>query len=137
MKKLDYQIPAWNLKRRLKVTLSADGKKVEMMGVESNGAPFTLFKDVLVDGKPITKDRQPYLYTLPAQTPEHLNVELHFARHYAEPHLMLKVNMAELVEHQSIEYLMSFDAAKTGKWDLVLMHNQNKDMIGIGEFDQK
>ena len=137
MKKLDYQIPSWQLKRRLKVTLSADGKSVEMMGVDSNGAPFTLFKDVLVDGKPIKKAKQPYLYTLPAQRPEHLNVELHFARHYEEPHVIIKVNMAELTENQSIEYMMVFDAAKTGKWELVLMHNQNKDMIGLAEFDQK
>ena len=25
----------------------------------------------------------------------------------------------------------------TGNWELVLMHDKNKDMIGIGEFEQK
>ena len=136
MKKLDYQIPSWQLKRRLNLALSKDGKKVEMMGVDSNGAPFTLFKDVLVNSKSIKKERQPYNYVIPDPTPDHLTVQLNFARHYEEPHVSLKVSMAELLEHESIEYTMVFDAAKTGNWELALMHNKNRDMIGIAEFSQ-
>jgi len=31
--------------------------------------------------------------------------------------------------------MMVFDAAKTGNWELVLMHNKNKDMIGLAEYN--
>ena len=31
---------------------------------------------------------------------------------------------------------MSFDAGKTGNFDMVLMHNKDKDLIGIGEYEQ-
>ena len=36
------------MKRRLNVSLSQNGKQVEIMGVDANGAPYTLFKDVKV-----------------------------------------------------------------------------------------
>ena len=106
------------------------------MGVDSNGAPFTLFKDVLVNGKSVKKEKQPYNYAIPEQTPDHLTVQLNFVRHYQEPHVSLKVSMADLLEHESIEYMMVFDAAKTGDWELVLMNNKNRDMIGLAEFNQ-
>ena len=31
---------------------------------------------------------------------------------------------------------MSFDAGKTGNFDVVLMHNKEKEFIGIGEHQQ-
>ena len=106
------------------------------MGVDGNGAPFTLFKDVFVNGKSVKKEKQPYHYAVTAQMSDHLTVQVNFVRHYQEPHVSLKVPMAELLEHESIEYMMVFDAAKTGNWELVLMHNKNRDMIGLAEFNQ-
>ena len=50
--------------------------------------------------------------------------------------MKITVSMEELVENQSIEYLMSYDAGKTGNFDVVLMHNKNKDLIGIAEYKQ-
>ena len=50
MKKLGYQIPTWQMKKRLNVALSKDQKQVEIMGVDSNGAPYTLFEEVKVTG---------------------------------------------------------------------------------------
>ena len=43
--------------------------------------------------------------------------------------------MEELVAHQSIVYEMSMDS-QSGNWELVLMHNQARDMIGLAEFTQ-
>jgi hypothetical protein len=43
MKKLSYQIPAWQMKRRLQVELVNDNKYIQYMGVDSNGAPYHIF----------------------------------------------------------------------------------------------
>ena len=42
--------------------------------------------------------------------------------------------MQELVKHSSLEYLMTFDAMKTGKWENVLILDKNKEMFGLAEF---
>jgi len=104
MKKLDYQIPSWQLKRRLNVALAKDGKGVEVMGVDSNGAPFTLFQDIKVSGVGPTQSikkgkKQPYTMALPDKKPEHFDIQLTFAGHYAEPDVRLRVSMEELAEH--------------------------------------
>ena len=52
---------------------------------------------------------------------------------YNEPAINLKVSMEELMTHQSIEYMMVFDT-KTGKWEIVVMQNKGKEMIGLAEF---
>ena len=72
---------------------------------------------------------------MPQEMPEEFTVQLSFSRHYFEPDMVLKIKTEELLEHKSIEYMMVFDAAKTGKWELVLMHDMNKEMIGLAEFD--
>ena len=41
-----------------------------------------------------------------------------------------------LVKEQRLEYLMVFDAAKTGNWELVLVHDANKQMVGVADFKQ-
>ena len=55
--------------------------------------------------------------------------------HYSEKNLKLKVNMDELLAHQSIVYEMVMDS-QTGNWDLCLMQNLERDMIGLAEFTQ-
>ena len=64
---------------------------------------------------------------------ETLEIELEFMGNYKEPNLQLTVSMEELVQNEAIEYTMVFDST-TGNWELVLKHNKNKEMIGIGEF---
>ena len=48
--------------------------------------------------------------------------------------MKITVNMEELILSESIEYTMVYDAGKTGNWEIVLMHNKNKEMIGVAEF---
>ena len=73
------------------------------MGVDSNGAPFTLFQDVKVSGlgsaKPqsIKKAKQPFKVALPEQEITHFDIDLTFAGHYNEPGIKLKVFMEELI----------------------------------------
>ena len=50
MQKLGYAIPEWRLERRLKVSLSEDKKTVNFTGIDMNGACFTLFKSITIDG---------------------------------------------------------------------------------------
>lgn len=40
MKKLGYAIPTWKMERRLQLSLVKEGKQIEVMGVDSNGAAF-------------------------------------------------------------------------------------------------
>ena len=53
--------------------------------------------------------------------------------HYHEPDLQLTVPLEELTQSGMIQYTMVFEPT-TGNWELVLMHDKNKEMIGIGEF---
>ena len=48
MKKLGYEIPAWQMKRRLNVALAKDVKELQVKGVDANGAVYSLFKEVKV-----------------------------------------------------------------------------------------
>ena len=139
MKKLGYGIPTWQMKKRLNVAVSKDGKNLEIMGVDSNGAPYSLFEKVSVSGlsavpKEIKTAKMPYKIALPAKVPEKFDVNLKFMGHYQEPDMQITVNMEELIISESIEYLMVYDAGKTGNWEIVLMHNKNKEMIGVAEF---
>ena len=69
--------------------------------------------------------------------PEKFNIHLSFMQNYCEPDLQLTVSTEELVLNESLEYMLVYDACKTGKWELVLTHNKNKEMIGLCEFEQK
>ena len=139
MKKLGYQIPAWQLKRRLSLEVSKNGKSIQAMGVDSNGAPFTLFNDIKVSDlgptASIKKGKQPFLKAIPDAQPKQFGVQLQFARHYNEPDLHLTVDTEMLIKEQKLEYLMSFDA-QSGQWELVVINNANKDMVGIADFKQ-
>ena len=44
MQKLSYSIPTWQLKKRLEVSLTDDGSKLQLRGVDDTRLPFHLFK---------------------------------------------------------------------------------------------
>ena len=112
------------------------------MGVDANGAPYSLFKDVKVSGltaskKSILKETMPYKADMPEDLKtDNFVIDLSFMGNYQEPEIELTVSMEELFEHGSIEYTMVFDPT-TANWELVLMHNKEKDMIGVAEFKSK
>lgn len=56
--------------------------------------------------------------------------------HYQEKNLTIKVNMADLIASQSIVYECVMDS-QSGRWELVLMQNLDRDMIGCAEFTQQ
>ena len=55
-----------------------------------------------------------------------------FQRNYNEPDLTFTVDMADLKEHNKVEYEMVYGAGDTGKWEIILK-KVNKDMIGVVE----
>ena len=85
MEKLGYEIPEFKLTRRLKVSLSEDKKSVNFTGIDMNGACFTLFKSITVDGLsnttavlPSAKENiQPYKVPK-AKNDGHFSVKLEF-----------------------------------------------------------
>jgi len=141
--KLDYQIPSWQIKKRIEVSMTNDMKSVEFKGVDSNGSPYELFKQINVIGlsdapKKFPSDlqkKQPFKKKLPdGDRPEFFDVRLSFFEHYGEPDLTIKIEMNQLLIDTKQEYLMVFDAANTGKWEIVLMYDGQKNLVGPAEF---
>ena len=68
------------MKKRLNVALSKDQKQIEVMGVDSNGAPYSLYEKVLVSlpnsSKDIKTTKMPYKMTLPDQIPDKFDIRL-------------------------------------------------------------
>lgn len=46
MEKLSYQIPTWQMKKRIEISLVEEGKKVSLRGVDDTRLPFHLFKQI-------------------------------------------------------------------------------------------
>lgn len=143
MKKLAYDAPVWQLKRRLQMKVV--NNEIQFMGVDSNGAPYVLFKELKVTGL----SAQAKSFAHPAKQPFRVamdntakkneenyffNVELKFMAHYAEPTLNLKINLAGLIEGQQQEVCMNYDAGKTGKWDLCILHDKDRTVIDVVDF---
>ena len=145
MKKLGYTIPEWNIKKRLqmKVSTAKDGsKKLRMMGVDQNGGPYELWKKIDIDGlsgrtvqsfPTNTTKRQPFTVSIPKNPPKAIDVALTSFGFYKEPVLKLKIDFEALLADKEHEYMAVFNA-KTCKWELVLIHNAEKDCIGAADF---
>jgi len=56
--------------------------------------------------------------------------------HYQEKNIKLKVEMAELAAAGTIVYEMVLDS-RTGSWEIVVMQDLDRNMIGVAEFTQR
>ena len=56
--------------------------------------------------------------------------------HYQEKNIKLKVDMAELAAAGTIVYEMVLDS-RTGSWEIVVMQDLDRNMIGVAEFTQR
>ena len=154
MKKLNYQIPAWQMKKRLEVSLVEDGARVSLRGVDDRNLPFHLFKQVKVTGTTRQETvantkkvypaengpnaKQPYKFALPAADArtQSFQVNLNFMGNYNEKSLNLKVSMDELMQHQTIVYEMVMDA-QSGSWEICVARNSDSEVLGVAEFTQR
>ena len=50
MQKLSYQIPTWQMKKRIEVSLVEQGSKVQLRGIDDTRQPFHLFEKIEVLG---------------------------------------------------------------------------------------
>ena len=83
--------------------------------------------------------KQPYKVTLPAeaQRPAKVGLELQFMGHYAEKNIKFDVDLAELTNlGGSVMYEMVFDSP-SGNWEIITMHDADRNMVGVTEFTQK
>lgn len=128
----------------MKVSTDAkDGsQKLTMTGVDSNGGPYELWKKIDIDGlngratqsfPTATVKRQPYTVSIPKNAPKAIDLKLTSFGYYKEPVLKLKVDLKALITDKQHEYMCVFDAASC-KWELVLIHNAERDIIGAADF---
>ena len=91
MQKLSYQIPSWQMKKRIEISLVEDGTKVSLRGVDETRQPFHLFNKITLNGLGADKEfpsaaqkKQPYKYTMPEETkrPETFSATIEFMGHY-------------------------------------------------------
>jgi len=47
---MSYQIPVWQMKKRIEVKLLEDGAKVQLRGVDDTRQSFHLFEKITVEG---------------------------------------------------------------------------------------
>ena len=144
MQKLGYEVPVWQMKKRLEVSLIENGSKLKLTGVEYNGQPFHLFKkvNVSIPNKKLSfptqqQTKQPYKFTLPAeaQRPAQAAIELQFFGHYSEKNIQFNVDLAELA-NGPVTYEMVFDSP-SGNWEIIVMYDSDKNVMGVAEFTQK
>lgn len=82
--------------------------------------------------------KQPYKVTLGAEAerPAKVGLELQFMGHYAEKNIKFDVDLAELAgAGGSITYEMIFDSP-SGNWEVVVMQDAERSVIGVVEFTQ-
>ena len=143
MKKLQYQIPAWQMRKRLEVSLVDEGTKVQFRGVDETRQPFVLYDQITIEGLgnkqnfPSQKQQQqPYKKTLPTEDcPESFTTNLKFFGHYKEKNLKLTIKMEELQAFGSIVYECVMDS-QSGQWELVVMQDPDRNIVGAAEFTQ-
>ena len=118
---------------------------MQLRGVDESRQPFHLFKTIQVHDLRSTmstfpsdkQTKQPYRTTIPEEAKiEQFKVELQSMGHYAEKNITITVNMEELQHMKTIMYEMNMDS-QTGKWEIVVMHDQDRNAVGVAEFTQK
>jgi len=130
MAKLDLEIPAFTLKRRVAIVKSdTDPKRptqkgkvaLVIRGVDEKGDPYSLFKSVQTTfsngGEVIEKEVEP-MRVIPTNTgleKGNVNIEMSFQGHYGEPDLSIDVVLASLKLNIPVYYLMIFDPIEK-KW---------------------
>ena len=67
--------------------------------------------------------------------PAKLICDLQSIGHYQEKNIQLHVNLEDLEANQTIVYEMVLDS-QSGNWEIVVMQDNDRNMVGIAEFTQ-
>ena len=73
--------------------------------------------------------------TLPEQRPEIFEVVLQFMGHYQEKNLKLKIDLNQVLAGGGIVYEMVFDSS-SGNWEIVVMYDSDRNVVGVADFTQ-
>ena len=123
MQRLDIPIPAWIVRRRVRVTRehTDDADKytilVEGQDPDQKDIPFTLFKCIRVntgEKKVQQIDKAPYAVEVPKKHAHPIDIELHFFGHYNEIPFNLHYNSVGSIPQEAEFYL--FYNPLVGKW---------------------
>ena len=142
MAKLEIPIPDFRRNYRLKITVSEDKKSLKFTGVDSNGACYTIFKTMRVNGiapaaaqfPQNARQVQPYSQAITKNNISEFSIQCSFQGHYNEPQLNLKVPFDVLCDHGSVEFNMVYHVP-SGRFEKVEMINYDtREVIGLAEF---
>ena len=118
MQKLELETPVFQLIRRVRVTKTEDKGKtfISGRGVDSNGSPFQLYKQVdMKVGTGATKSIKMDQFKFEVPKTGNLALTLHPQGHYREPVIRLRMNLAEL---QTKTFLM-LHTPGTDSWEIM------------------
>ena len=116
MKKLEIPIPEFRRSYRLKVSLSGDSKTLSVMGVDANGACYTLYKALTITGlspaattfPKTASQKQPYSLAFTKNGAKSFTINCQFQGHYDEPNVTLTVSKDVLTANKAIEFCMIY-----------------------------
>lgn len=142
MEKLEFPVPEFRRSYRLRASLSQNGQKVELKGVDNNGANYTIFKQLKVSGlgsdrefpEPRVRDAQPYAVQIPQDSENEFNVQCQFFAKYQEPLLNLKVPMELLRDLGSVEFNMVYHVGDRRFEKVEMLASQTREVVGLAEF---
>merc|ERR1712110_178956 len=106
MKKLGYQIPKWQLTRKLRIT--SEGKNVKFQGIDTNGAPYDYIEKLTVTG--LQKSALSFPSSVQKSQPfkaeagkefngKTVNVKVDFYKKRGEPSLTMKVDLEDVLKN--------------------------------------
>jgi NAD-dependent SIR2 family protein deacetylase len=123
MKKLQIEIPAWNITRSAKIALTKNvqGKEsVQIQGIDTNNLSYDYFKGVSINNEALTK--------MPLKDSEKRDNAMYkfnmtFQGHYKEPNLQIAIPRSLLVNsNNSIKVDMIYNPRKL-TWEFVMSYN--------------
>jgi NAD-dependent SIR2 family protein deacetylase len=130
MPKLGVAIPPFRLRRRVQITQFIrsvdDQPMMHIEGIDSQGAPVTLFRHVHVcESLSLTEPHvRPILALIDRRgepnkaPPTHVPVRLEWMGHYGEPPLQLQVRLRN---HSVQTWSLEYDPVETGRWTKIEM----------------
>jgi len=137
MKKLNMQIPKWNLNRWIRVSMSSEESKTQetklsVKGIDSSGGSYDLLKSQKLDGKECSSIKiRDFSKTVA--------IDLIFHGHYNEPNLslILDPNMVLAQKSGEIDINLIYNP-DCGKWEIATAYDSvSKEFIEPLKFENK
>ena len=134
MKKLNIQIPMWNIKRHLKIELKERMKQeyLTVSGIDTNNQPYDYLKSVKING---VQKSAVALKEDQKKPDSNYDITCEFQGHYNEPKLFMSIPRALLDQNKGlIRVDMIYNPLKN-EWEFVMSYDfHNKNDLDIIKF---